>query len=347
MDITLAVGEGESHVILGPSGAGKTTLLECVIGFRRPERGTIRLAGRNLAGVAIERREIGYLPQRLALFPHLSVRENILYGARVRGLPAAQCRPAMDALIEATGIGPLLDRRPATLSGGERQRVALVRALAARPRLLLLDEPFSALNETLRRELWWLLKALQQEHGLTTVMITHALGEAFFLGKSITVLIDGHVQQSADTDTVWHRPATVTVANYLGITNLWPGTVVSRREKTVEVECPRLPGRLNVAAPAPGKAPQPGSAVMVGIRPEFVALRDGDHPPGTDDCVLTGTISAVHETGTEATLLFQPRHDGPGLEIRLGCRVLRKFGVVAGQELTVSLPPDDLFLIAP
>jgi len=156
-DISISVGQGESHVLLGPSGAGKTTLLEAIIGLRPLTGGRVELSGRDLAGVPAERRGMGYLPQRLSLFPHLTVRENILYGPRSRRLRPADYQPVVDALVEAVGIGELLDRRPATLSGGARQRVALVRALAARPPVLLLDEPFSALNESLRHELWRLL----------------------------------------------------------------------------------------------------------------------------------------------------------------------------------------------
>jgi ABC-type Fe3+/spermidine/putrescine transport system ATPase subunit len=343
-DISLGVAAGESHVLLGPSGAGKSTLLEVVIGLRPLASGRVEFSGRDLAGVPAEKRGMGFLPQRLALFPHLTVRENIVYGPRSRHLRVAEFQPVVDALVEATGIGALLDRRPDTLSGGERQRVALVRALAARPPLLLLDEPFSALNESLRHELWRLLKALQGEYGFAILMITHDLSEGFFIGDHITVLIDGEVQQSGDRDSVWRNPATLAVAQYLGIRNIFSGTVAGVESQAVLVDCPVLGGQLHVAL-LPG-SPQPvaGAAVSVGIRAEFVVLRDADHPPKAGEFVLEGRFTTVSVTGTDVTLLFQPDGLDLTLEISVGRRLLRRFGVKVGQSATVGLPRRDLLL---
>jgi ABC-type Fe3+/spermidine/putrescine transport system ATPase subunit len=343
-DISLSVAEGESHVLLGPSGAGKSTLLEVIIGLRPLTSGRVEFSGRNLADVPAEKRGMGYLPQRLALFPHLSVRENILYGPRSLHLPAAEYQPAVDALIEATGIGPLLDRRPDTLSGGERQRVALVRALAARPPLLLLDEPFSALNESLRHELWRLLKTLQANHGFAILMITHDLSEGFFLGDRITVLIDGEVRQTGDRDSVWRNPASVAVAQYLGIRNIFSGTVVEVESQAVLVDCPTLGGQLLVAL-LPGRAqPAIGATVWVGIRAEFVVLRNADHPPKEGEFILEGQFTAVSIAGTDVTLVFQPNDRELTLEIGVNRRLLRRFGVKVGQPVTVGLPRRDLLL---
>ena len=258
---------------------------------------------------------------------------------------ALSSSPCVDALVEATGIGHLLDRRPDTLSGGERQRVALVRALAARPPLLLLDEPFSALNESLRHELWRLLKTLQAEYGFAILMITHDLSEGFFLGDRITVLIDGRIQQSGDRDTVWRHPATLAVAEFLGIRNIFGGTVAGVETKAVLVDCPSLGGRLRVPL-LPG-TPQPvtGTTVSVGIRAEFVALRNADHPPNAGEFVLEGQFTTVSVTGTDVTLLFQPDGKDLTLEISVGRRLLRRFGVKVGQPVTVGLPPQDLLLL--
>jgi molybdate transport system ATP-binding protein len=241
-EVSLTVGDGESHVLLGPSGAGKTTLLEVIIGLRSLSGGRIVFSGRDLAGVPAEKRGMGYLSQRLSLFPHLTVRENVTYGPRARRMDPAEYQPVVDALVQAVGIADLLDRRPDTLSGGERQRVALVRALAARPPLLLLDEPFSALNESLRHELWRLLKSLQAQYGFAILMITHDLSEGFFLGDHITVLIDGQIQQSDNRDEVWRHPGTVAVAQYLGIRNLFPGTVAAVEDWSAALTAPRWVG---------------------------------------------------------------------------------------------------------
>lgn len=342
--VSLSVAAGESHVLLGPSGAGKSTLLEVIIGLRPLASGRVELSGRDLAGIPAEKRGMGYLPQRLALFPHLTVRENIVYGPRSRHLRPAEYQPVVDALVGATGIGPLLDRRPDTLSGGERQRVALVRALAARPPLLLLDEPFSALNESLRRELWRLLQALQTDHGFAILMITHDLSEGFFLGDHITVLIDGRIQQSGDKDTVWRNPATLAVAQLLGIRNIFGGTVVGLETQEVSVDCPALGGQLHVPLSLSASRPEVGAAVSVGMRAEFVVLRDADHPPKAGEFVLEGRFTAVSVTGTDVTLLFQPDGLDLTLEISVGRRLLRRFGVKVGQSVTVGLPRRDLLL---
>ena len=174
------------HAIVGATGSGKTLLLESIIGFRRPSRGAILLNGEDMTQLPVEARGISYVPQDLALFPHLTVRENILFGARVRGIRTAEHDELVRQLVTSVGIGALLDRSVAHLSGGERQRVALVRAVATGNRLLLLDEPFSALHEGLRRELLFVLRELQQNHGLTLLMVTHDTEEAFFLSDAMT-----------------------------------------------------------------------------------------------------------------------------------------------------------------
>lgn len=343
-DISLSVAEGESHVLLGPSGAGKTTLLEVIIGLRRPTSGLVELAGRDLAGVRIDKRGMGYLPQRLDLFPHMTVRENIVYGPRSLHLQPGEFEPVVNALVDATGIRTLLDRRPDTLSGGERQRVGLVRALAARPRLLLLDEPFAALNESLRRELWLLLKALQAKYGFAILMITHDLSEGFFLGDQVTVLIDGRIHQSGDRDSVWRHPATLAVAQYLGIRNIFAGTVTGVEAHTATVDCPDLKGGLHVPLLPDGLEPEPGTAVFVGIRAEFVVLRNEDHLPKAGEFMLDGRFTSVSVTGTDVTLLFQANDSDLTLEISIGRRLLRRFGVKANQPVTVGLPRRDLLL---
>lgn len=343
-DVSLTVGRGESHVLLGPSGAGKTTLLEVVIGLRPLTGGCVELFGRDLSGVPAEKRGMGYLPQRLSLFPHLSVRENIVYGPRCRRLRPTDYQPVVDALVEAVGIGDLLDRRPDTLSGGERQRVALVRALAARPPLLLLDEPFSALNESLRHELWRLLKSLQAEYGFAILMITHDLSEGFFLGDRITVLIDGEVRQSGEREEVWRHPRSVAVAQYLGIRNIFPGTVAAVEPQAVLLECPALGGGLRVPVLPDSPPPAVGAAVFAAVRAEFVALRNEEHPPKTGEFVLEGRFTSISVTGTDVSLVFQPDGLEATIEISIGRRLLRRFGIKVDQPVTVALPPRDLLL---
>jgi molybdenum ABC transporter ATP-binding protein len=268
-EINLKVAAGECHAVLGPSGSGKSTLLHAILGVLAPERGIIRLEGVDLAHVPIERRGLGFVPQQLGLFPHLTVRDNLAYGARARGVPMAQFQSLVDRLVAATGIGALLDRQPDTLSGGERQRVGLVRALASLPRLVLLDEPFTALSETLRRELWWLLRELRREWRLTVLLVTHDLAEAYFLADHVSVLLDGRVAQQGKKAEVYGRPVAPEVARFLGVETLQPGRItgMSAGLATVAVGTARL-----TALASPGLPDD----VLVSIRGEDVILeRDG------------------------------------------------------------------------
>lgn len=272
-DVNLAVAEGECHAVLGPSGSGKTTLLNAILGLLPLESGAIMLNGADITQVPIELRGLGYVPQHLGLFPHLTVRDNLAYSARARNIPTGQFLPLVEKLVELTGIGALLDRRPRTLSGGERQRVGIVRALASQPRLLLLDEPFTALNESLRRELWALMRELQRDRKLTVLLITHDLTEAYFLSERVTVLLDGRVMQQGDKATVYCRPAGPEVAHFLGVENLLPGRIISVSGGLATVEV----GKSRLVAPAPSDAVTDN--VLVSIRGEDVTLvRNGSAP---------------------------------------------------------------------
>jgi len=264
-DVSLSVGRGECHAVLGPSGAGKSTLLAAILGVLVPETGRIRLAGADITTLPIERRGLGYVPQQLGLFPHLTVRENLVYSARARRIPAARFEPVLERLVAATGIGALLERSPRTLSGGERQRVGLVRALASQPQAVLLDEPFAALDEALRRDLWWLLRALRRDWELTILLVTHDLAEAYMLADRMTVLLDGRVAQQGDRMEIYTRPAMPDVARFLGVETLEAGRVVAAQDDLVTVEV----GSARLTALGPVAL---GAEVLVSIRGEDVAL---------------------------------------------------------------------------
>jgi ABC-type sugar transport system ATPase subunit len=342
-DIDLAVAEGECHAVLGPSGSGKSTLLAAVLGIRAPIRGRVRLGEQDVTGLPTEQRGLGYVPQGLGLFPHLTVAENLAYSARARRLATSEYRTLLGRLVEVTGVGPLLDRRPPTLSGGERQRVALVRALASRPRLVLLDEPFTALNESLRRDLWWLVRALRRDEGLTVLLVTHDLTEAFFLAERIGVLIDGRLEQCGPRETVYRRPATLAVARFLGIKNLIPGVTRSMQGQWMRVDCPLL-GRV-VAVPSEGASPAPGTRVVLGIRPEEIALRDAEHPPHEGEVVLEGQFD-LSDLGAQTLVHFHHDASPLVLELQISGRVARRFGLYDGRPgVAVGLPADALFWV--
>ncbi|HEV58167.1 MAG TPA: ABC transporter ATP-binding protein [Phycisphaerales bacterium] len=340
-DIQLGIAAGECHAVLGPSGSGKSTLLGAVLGTRPVMAGRVRLANDDITHWPIEHRRLGYVPQQLGLFPHLSVADNLAYSARARRVPEAEYRPLLDRLVDITGLGALLSRPIATLSGGERQRVALVRALTADPRLVLLDEPFTALNESLRREMWWLVKDLQRERGLTVMLVTHDLTEAYFLAEHITVLIEGRQEQSGSKVEVYRRPASLAVAHFLGLKNLFPATVARSAEGWIEADCPVLNARFRL----PGDAPE-GCAVVLGIRREDVTLRDAAHPPPPpSEQVLTGTVQIV-DLGSEAEIHLQPGPDAPVIEVAVPWRTVQHFGLRDGQSgVRVGLPEAHMFWV--
>lgn len=334
-DINLTLDTGKCHAILGPSGSGKSTLLRAILGMQPMLSGNIHLANQDITTLPVEQRLLGYVPQHLGLFPHLSVLDNLLYSARARRIPASQYQPLLKRLIETTDIRALLERRPATLSGGERQRVALVRALVPNPPLVLLDEPFTALNESLRRELWWLVKALQQEYHLTVLLVTHDLAEAHILAEDITILINGCQAQTGNKTAVYYRPNSEAVARFLGLKNLFPAQIITQ----CRVECPALGGIIHIE----NNTIEHG-AVWLAIRAEQVALRHLHDQPHPGEIYLTGHFEAVLDFGEMALLHFRTRA-GTQLETRCGSRVLKKFGIKPGYSGVVGLSANDLFTI--
>jgi len=309
-DIDLQIGAGECHALLGPSGSGKSTLVSALLGLKKPDAGTIRLEGRSITELTIEERGFGYLPQNLALFPHLTVEENLRYGIRARKIGSPEIENHLQELIDITDIRPLLKRMPSTLSGGERQRVALVRALAPRPKLLLLDEPFSALDSSLRRELWTLVRRLQTEYGTTMLLITHDLSEAYFLASQISVIINGEIRQSGTREEVFYHPADIQVAKYLGIRNIFQAKVIKVNEKHVTCRVPELNCELQALLPR-GRTAHVNERITLAIRPEHFKLTRRD-----DNSVnlLYGTFERI-PMGGSTLLYFTPSEGKKSLEI--------------------------------
>ena len=219
--LSLEIGEGEFFIILGPTGAGKTVLLETIAGVHRPSNGRILIEGQDLTFLPPERRGIGIVYQDYSLFPHLTARRNIEFGLRLKGMPKGERERRIQELAQLLGIGHLLDRYPPTLSGGEGQRVALARALAPRPKLLLLDEPLSALDPKIRERLAGELKRINRETGVTFIMVTHEIKEALVLGERIALLKDGKIEQVGRPDQFFSSPATPYVAEFFGVNNVF------------------------------------------------------------------------------------------------------------------------------
>ena len=248
--VDLEIPEGELFALLGPSGCGKTTLLRMLAGFETPTSGAIRLDGADVAGVPPNRRPVNMVFQSYAVFPHMSVFDNVAYGLKVTGVPAPERR---ERVLEALGLvrlDGLEARKPDQLSGGQRQRVALARALVKRPRVLLLDEPLSALDAKLREAMRLELVNLQDTIGITFVFVTHDQDEALSMANRIAVMERGRVRQVADPATLYEYPSCRFVADFIGKMNLFEATVRAARAGELEPDVPGL-GILHVPCPGP------------------------------------------------------------------------------------------------
>jgi ABC-type sugar transport system ATPase subunit len=270
-DIDLTVKAGECFVVAGPSGAGKTLLLESVLGLHRPEAGQILVDGADVTTLPPERRGFSYLPQDLALFPHLGVFDNIAFARKQRRIPHATILQEVREAAGWLGIQDLLDRRSiGSLSGGEKQRVALARALVAEPRALFLDEPFSSLDPAIRNELYREVGGLRRKLRLTTMLVTHDYDEAFVLGDRMAVMLAGRAIQIGTPEEVYRRPATLAAARFLQVENLLRAECLGP-DKTAGTFRYRA-GGFDIHAPAtPGFAP--GQPLWLGIRAHHIRIR--------------------------------------------------------------------------
>jgi putative spermidine/putrescine transport system ATP-binding protein len=251
--VDLVIGAGEFFTLLGPSGSGKTTLLRLIAGFERPDAGRIELGGSDVTRVPPYARNVNTVFQDYALFPHMTVGQNIEYGLRVRRVPKAERRQKVDSALEMVRLSGLGDRKPAQLSGGQRQRVALARAIVNEPQVLLLDEPLGALDFKLRQEMQIELQHVQREVGITFIYVTHDQEEALAMSDRIAVLSNGRIEQIGTPLEVYERPQTDFVAGFIGISNL-----IERdgRHMTIRPEKIRLL--------AEGEEPPPGARVETG-----------------------------------------------------------------------------------
>ncbi|TMJ25904.1 MAG: ABC transporter ATP-binding protein [Alphaproteobacteria bacterium] len=260
-DVSLAVEHGELLTLLGPSGCGKSTTLRMIAGFEEPDAGTISIDGKDVTHALPNKRGIGFMFQNYALFPHLSVFENVAYGLRVQGRDETDLAKAVGEVLELVGLASYGRQQPHQLSGGEQQRVALARAVVFQPKVLLFDEPLSNLDAKLRVEMREQIRSLQKRIGITTVYVTHDQEEAMAISDRIAVMEGGVVVQDGTAFDLYYRPKTEFVARFVGRTNLLAGRVVSADE--VEVEGLRI-------ALATGRAA--GDALRLVVRPEMIEI---------------------------------------------------------------------------
>ena len=265
-DLSLHVAEGELVSLLGSSGCGKTTTLRLVAGSLEPSGGTIRLGDRDLTRLPAHARNIGLVFQTYALFPHLTVRENVAFGLKQRGVARAEQRRRADDIIDRVGLGHLADRHPANLSGGQRQRVALARALVIEPPLLMFDEPLSNLDAKLRVDMRVEIRRLQQANGTTALYVTHDQEEAFSISDRVAIMNAGRIMQLDTPEVLYSRPANAFVADFVGFENMIPMRAISEAGDAVRAEMTAGSVLLWLGAVAHGASSSTGTSVEEGKR---------------------------------------------------------------------------------
>jgi spermidine/putrescine transport system ATP-binding protein len=294
--IDLAIRPGEFFSMLGPSGCGKTTTMRMIAGFEEPTRGTVRLDGRDVTAAPPNKRDVNMVFQSYALFPHMSVFENVAFGLRRKSVPKDQITRQVGEMLEIVDLTGREQRRPRELSGGQQQRVALARALVNHPKALLLDEPLGALDLKLRQAMQVELKRIQREVGITFVYVTHDQNEALTMSDRIAVMNDGVIEHLGAPRDIYEHPATRFVAGFIGTSNLLTGSLarVTGGQGVIEVSPDE-----RIIVPAGGSALTAGQEVELTVRPEKIELAAGPGPAG--GCALRGTVTEVVYLGTSTS----------------------------------------------
>ena len=299
-ELSLGIGRGEFFTLLGPSGCGKTTTLRMVAGFEEPTAGRILIGGEDVAGLPSYRRPTNTVFQSYALFPHLSVRDNVAFGLRRKKVAKHEISERVEAELARVGLAAEINRKPNQLSGGQQQRVALARALVNLPKVLLLDEPLGALDLKLRKGLQLELKRIQREVGITFVYVTHDQEEALTMSDRIAVMSNGVVEQVDAPENVYERPRTTFVAGFIGVSNLMPGTVASTTDGRGLV---RLDTGLEVETTVDGVAT--GERCHAVVRPEKLLIHHAADSPSDGLPSVEGVVESSVYLGTATQIVVR------------------------------------------
>lgn len=321
--VDLTIPDGKLACLLGPSGCGKTTLVRMIAGLEAPTTGRLLLDGTDITDLPADRRNFGMVFQSLALFPHLTVGDNIAYGLRIRGVERGARRKRVEELLELVQLPGLADRHISQLSGGQRQRVAIARALGLEPRLFLLDEPLSALDAKLREAMQVELRLLQQRLGITTIIVTHDQREAMTMSDLVVVMGDARVQQAGAPLEIYRNPVNTFVADFIGSSNLLAVEVSGRNGVTLKsrrLATPEIPAHI-----------ADGSQATLSIRPEDVhVLAHGTQGENR----IPGKVSFVRDVGAS----IETHIDCDGLEVISVATPKDRPGVTLGKDVIVELP---------
>ena len=343
-NINLEVRDGEYYILLGPSGVGKTVIIETIAGLHKQRSGKIVIDGKDVSYSPPEMRQIAFVPQDVSLFPHLTVLENILFGMKIRKINPKVYKPLLDDLIEVLQIDHRLAVFPLTLSGGEKQRVALARALITKPKILLLDEPMSALDPPIRRQLQKVLKEIYIHFGVTILQVTHDQEEAFILGDIISVMMDGAVVQTGKRNRVYFFPETRKIALFTGMENLFGGEIVGLDEKQKQIAL----NHNGVTFKASYDRTIPKPPLFFGFRAEEVMIIKDDRPIPediADENLIVAILKKVIEKGSSHTMEFEEATRHLPIIAEVPNYVYRKLKYTIGQEMKVFIRKKNICLM--
>lgn len=332
----LEIKAGEFMTFLGPSGCGKTTCLRLISGFDAPTSGQILIDGRDVTWDPPYRRDVNQVFQSYALFPHLTIYENIAFGLRMKRVSAPEIKKRVDRVIQMTSLEAFVDRRPAQMSGGQRQRVALARAIICEPKVLLLDEPLSALDAKLRAQMRIELKLLQKKLGITFIFVTHDQEEALTMSDRVAVINEGRVEQIGTVHEIYYQPATRFVASFIGETNLINAEVIGA---DAPLTLCRLEGGLTLRIPI---SPTPiGTKILLSLRPEKIRLHQAD-PGSTNSFPARISMKVFKGAVDDLTLVTQG-----GLELRalLANDGQTELDFHEGESIFACIQPEDINII--
>ena len=341
-DLSLEIWRGEFFSMLGPSGCGKTTTLRMIGGFEEPTGGTVYLGDQDVTGLPPFKRNVNTVFQNYALFPHLSIYENVAFGLRRKKVPDAEIKTRVGQMLDLVELPGYEQRKPTMLSGGQQQRVALARALINHPQVLLLDEPLGALDLKLRKQMQLELKRIQTEVGITFIYVTHDQEEAMTMSDRIAVMRAGHIEQLGDPESLYERPETAFVAGFLGVSNLLEGEVAGHEGGMVAI---RLKDGTVIKAPA-GQNGQ--TAVRLGVRPEKLRLVTGATDGSSADLnAVEGTVLDASYIGVSTQYLVETRD---GHRMTAYTQNLETAGladlIARGEKVRLTWQPRHTFVVA-
>jgi molybdate/tungstate transport system ATP-binding protein len=324
-DISLEISDREYFVLLGPTGAGKTLLLEVILGFHNVDSGSVFLDGRDITGLPPEQRGFGYLPQNCMLFPHMTVRKNIEFGLRMRGI--RQADRIVDQVLDLMGLRSLENRMPAGLSGGERQKTALARALVLKPKIILLDEPMSGIDVDTRKMLRVELKRIHKEYQVAIIHVTHDQSEALSLADRVAIIRNGRIVQVGDAKEVFNNPKEAFVARFLGYENVYDAKLISRHEDLSLMDLGGL--ELKVAGTV-----QPDKCAIAIWSEDITVSKTQSFPDGWN--VYRGRVEEYVILGSFVTVSVDV---GLSITVMLSRRSFTEMGLLSGEEVWLGFSP--------